>query len=73
MGWLGYTAAEARQAQREGAEILGLCLYPVMDYPGWDDGRHCHCGLIALDEHWQQRTLRTDLVRELELQSRITQ
>ncbi len=72
VGWLGYTAAEARQAQREGAKILGLCLYPVMDYPGWDDGRHCACGLIALDEQWERRTLRTDLVGELQLQNSIT-
>ncbi len=72
VGWLGYIAAEVRQAIREGAQILGICLYPVMDYPGWDDERHCHCGLLAVDDDWSTRTLRTDLAAELRLQSRIT-
>ncbi len=67
-GWLGYVAAEARLAQRLGAEIVGICLYPIMDYPGWDDERHCSCGLIALDPEWRRRELRPELVAELRLQ-----
>lgn len=65
VGWLGYIAAEVRQAQRHGVEMLGVCLYPVMDYPGWDDERHCPCGLIAADVQWNTRTLRTDLAAEV--------
>jgi beta-glucosidase/6-phospho-beta-glucosidase/beta-galactosidase len=69
VGWLAYISGEVRQAQREGADIAGICLYPVMDYPGWDDDRHCHCGLIEIDDEWKQRTLRRDLAAELEGQS----
>ena len=69
VGWLGYVASEVRQAQRDGVEMLGVCLYPVMDYPGWDDERHCHCGLIATDDQWAERTLRADLAAEVQLQS----
>jgi beta-glucosidase/6-phospho-beta-glucosidase/beta-galactosidase len=68
VGWLGYIAAEVRQAMREGVKMVGLCLYPVMDYPGWDDERHCHCGLISVDEAWEARQLRSDLVAEMKLQ-----
>ena len=64
-GWLGYICAEVRQAQRRGAEIIGICIYPAMDYPGWDDDRHCHCGLIQVDDAWNTRQLREDLAREL--------
>ena len=32
--------------------VIGLCLYPIADYPGWDDGRHCRCGLIRLNGDW---------------------
>lgn len=71
VGWLGYVSAEVRQALRLGVPVLGLCVYPVMDYPGWDDGRHCHCGLIALSDDWQRRTLREDLRAELALQEKI--
>lgn len=69
--WLAYICAEVRQAQREGAEIIGICLYPVMDYPGWDDNRHCACGLIEVDAEWQSRSLRLDFVAELSCQQRL--
>ena len=72
VGWLGYVAAEVRQAQRAGVEVLGICIYPVMDYPGWDDDRHCHCGLIEAGQDWKTRSLRGDLALEIGAQSRLT-
>ncbi len=68
VGWLGYIAAEVRQAQRAGVEILGICIYPVMDYPGWDDERHCPCGLLEVAPDWGTRTLRAELAQELQAQ-----
>ncbi len=73
VGWLGYIASEVRQAQRHGVEMLGICLYPVMDYPGWDDERHCPCGLIEVDGDWQRRSLRADLAAELNTQIAATE
>jgi hypothetical protein len=43
--WLRYVGREVRAAQRSGVPVHGICLYPVLDYPGWDDDRHCACGL----------------------------
>ena len=71
VGWLGYVSAEVRQAQRAGVPVLGICLYPVMDYPGWDDERHCHCGLIEVDSDWAGRRLRPELADEIRLQTRL--
>ncbi len=68
-GWLGYVAAEVRQARRLGVPVAGICLYPVMDYPGWDDERHCGCGLIEIAEGWSARRLRQDLMEEVRIQS----
>ena len=70
-GWLGYIAAEVRQARRNGVEVVGVCLYPVMDYPGWDDERHCPCGVIAVDANWIERSLRDDLADEILLQTQL--
>ena len=67
-GWLGMICAEVRQARALGTPICGVCLYPVSDYPGWDDNRHVPCGLIALDRRYEERTLRPDLAAELKLQ-----
>ena len=71
VGWIAYVCAEVRQAMRHGAEIVGICLYPVMDYPGWDDDRHCHCGIIEIDAEWNRRTIREDLAAEIETQANI--
>jgi hypothetical protein len=70
-GWLAYIGTEVRQAQRLGALIVGLCIYPVMDYPGWDDDRHCRCGLIEASLDWSTRKLRNDILPELHLQRRL--
>ncbi len=67
-GWMGYVCAEVREAQRRGVPVLGICVYPVMDYPGWDDSRHCPCGLIAVDAGWGERALRSGLVAEMAAQ-----
>ncbi len=71
VGWLGYVATEVRQARSLGVPVLGNCLYPVMDYPGWDDERHCPCGLIEVAEGWVDRSLRADLADEVRLQERL--
>ena len=44
--WLSYVAAEVRAAIRLGVPVEGICLYPVLNHPGWDDGRDCPNGLI---------------------------
>jgi hypothetical protein len=28
-----------------GIPVLGICLYPICNHPGWVDDRHCHNGL----------------------------
>ena len=71
VGWLGYVSAEVRQARRLGVPVLGVCLYPVMDYCGWDDDRHCRCGLIAVEEDWSGRELRSELVDEVLAQRKL--
>ena len=44
--WLAHVAGEVRAAQRLGVPVSGLCLYPVLDHPGWDDDRQCPNGLL---------------------------
>jgi hypothetical protein len=43
--WLRYIAAEARAAMDHGVPLHGICLYPILNHPGWEDDRHCHNGL----------------------------
>ena len=43
--WLRFVAAEAESAASSGVPLSGLCLYPIVNHPGWEDWRHCHNGL----------------------------
>jgi Glycosyl hydrolase family 1 len=57
--WLRYMASEVGKAAAI-VPFAGFCLYPVIDYPGWADRRHCRCGLIACEPGWSSRCLRAD-------------
>lgn len=40
--WLDDMAGEVAQAMSDGVLLQGLCLYPVVDRPDWDDPQHWH-------------------------------
>lgn len=46
-GWLAMIGAEVAVARRMGIPVEAICLYPVLNHPGWDDDRDCHNGLYA--------------------------
>jgi hypothetical protein len=64
--WVNWIGGEVRRALRLGLPVHGLCLYPVMDYPGWSDQRHCRVGLIKLDERYEQRSVDRELLLAIE-------
>jgi beta-glucosidase/6-phospho-beta-glucosidase/beta-galactosidase len=43
--WLRYICDEVEEALYRGVPVEGICLYPILNYPGWDDERRCHTGL----------------------------
>ncbi|HEX4666876.1 MAG TPA: hypothetical protein VH207_09760 [Chthoniobacterales bacterium] len=69
--WLRYICNEVFAAIAEGVPVEGVCLYPVLNHPGWDDDRHCHNGLIdyAGDEAGRQvyEPLAKEIARQREI------
>ena len=63
--WLNYVGQEVRAATAAGADILGVCLYPVLAYPGWDNNRHCEVGLLETPAGGGERTVFPPLAQEL--------
>ncbi len=47
--WFDYVVHEVDTAMQSGVPIEGLCLYPIVNHPGWDDGRACENGLLSSD------------------------
>ncbi|CAO4164217.1 beta-glucosidase [Methylorubrum extorquens] len=63
--WLHYVCAEVRAAQAQGVPVLGICLYPVLDYPGWENERPCAVGLFSEPDPTGARRLDEPLAAEL--------
>ena len=43
--WATEVISEVEVAMRAGVPVGGICLYPILNHPGWDDDRHCRNGL----------------------------
>jgi hypothetical protein len=66
--WLYYVAQEVAAAREAGANIEAMCLYPVLDYPGWENDRRCEVGLFGVAEPDGERAVYAPLAEELERQ-----
>jgi beta-glucosidase/6-phospho-beta-glucosidase/beta-galactosidase len=66
--WLHYVCAEVRAAQASGVPVEGICLYPILDYPGWDNERPCEVGLFTQPDTDGVRSCNADLAGELRQQ-----
>ena len=40
--WIGEVGEEVRLARARGVPVEGICLYPIIDRPDWDDPTHWH-------------------------------
>jgi len=63
--WLRYICSEVRAAMTSGTLIEGICLYPIVNHPGWEDDRHCHNGLWDYPNDRGEREIYLPLAEEL--------
>ncbi|PPU27987.1 beta-glucosidase [Xanthomonas arboricola] len=64
-GWLAHVGSEVALAMQQGVPMEGICLYPVLDYPGWDNYRHCPTGVFGYADEHGQRPLHDGLAEQL--------
>jgi beta-glucosidase/6-phospho-beta-glucosidase/beta-galactosidase len=69
--WLRYMGNEVAGAPAAGVPVEGLCLYPVLNHPGWDDDRHCHNGMLDYADDSGHREVYAPLARELKRQAEV--
>jgi hypothetical protein len=69
--WLRYVGGEVRRALREGVPVHGICLYPIINHPGWDDDRHCFNGLWDYPDDNGDRERYEPLAEALESEQRL--
>jgi hypothetical protein len=66
--WLHYVSNEVRDAMVRGADVRGICWYPITAYPGWDNSRHAETGLFSTIVADGNRHVDERLLAEFELQ-----
>jgi beta-glucosidase/6-phospho-beta-glucosidase/beta-galactosidase len=66
--WLRYVTGEVEAAVREGVPVEGICLYPILNHPGWDNDRHCPNGLWDYADDQGDRKIYRPLADELKHQ-----
>ena len=69
--WLHYVCDEVRAAMANGARIEAICLYPITDYPGWDNSRACQVGLFGDSDEHGHRRLSEEYLAEVQRQQRL--
>jgi hypothetical protein len=69
--WLAYIAGEVQAAAERGVPMEGICLYPILNHPGWDDERHCHNGLFDYADAGGRREVFRPLANEIFRQEQI--
>jgi hypothetical protein len=64
-GWLRYVGQEAQAAIENGIPLHGICLYPILNHPGWADDRHCHNALWDYPDKEGRRKIYLPLAAEI--------
>ncbi len=67
--WLRYVVDECVRAMEAGVELHGITLYPIVDHPGWADGRHCPNGAWDYADERGEREPHEPLVDEIRRQT----
>lgn len=66
--WLRYVSNQCVAALGQGCELHGVTLYPVVNHPGWLDGRHCANGVWDYADAAGNREAEPRLLEEIRRQ-----
>ena len=69
--WFAYISEEVRRAIEKGIPVQGICLYPILNHPGWEDDRHCFNGLWDYASDSGCRPVYEPLAQEIRKQEKI--
>jgi hypothetical protein len=69
--WLHYVSQEVAAAREVDVPVLGICLYPILDYPGWSNERLCPVGLLGAAGDSTTRPIYQPLAQELQRQQQL--
>jgi hypothetical protein len=71
--WFRYVSNEVWAAMTKGIPMQGICLYPILNHPGWLDDRHCCNALWDYATDSGSREIFEPLAAEIRTQQKILQ
>jgi beta-glucosidase/6-phospho-beta-glucosidase/beta-galactosidase len=63
--WLKYVCEQALDAIEQGVQLEGICLYPIVSFPGWVDDRPSQNGLWGYADAEGNRDIYEPMAQEL--------
>ena len=69
--WFRYVCEQTAIARSTSVDINGICLYPIVNHPGWADDRHCHNGLWDYADDNGHREIFQPLAAEIAYQHKM--
>lgn len=69
--WMAMIGEQVRLALQHGVPVEGICWYPIVNHPGWDNDRHCPNGLWGYPDNHGHRTIHQPLAEEIRRQQRL--
>ncbi|MGA8027863.1 MAG: hypothetical protein WB992_12025 [Bryobacteraceae bacterium] len=63
--WFNYICDQVIQAHICGTPVHGICLYPIINHPGWEDDRYCCNGLFDYADNAGERDVHWPLAHAL--------
>ena len=63
--WVRYVCEEVAAAIESGVPVEGICIYPIVNHPGWVDDRHCYNGLWDYADEQGHREIYEPLEAEI--------
>jgi len=67
--WFRYVCEQVCETRSALLPVNGICLYPIVNHPGWSDDRHCHNGLWDYPDDDGNREICDPFAREIARQS----
>ncbi|HUR96634.1 MAG TPA: hypothetical protein VMZ26_01075 [Pyrinomonadaceae bacterium] len=67
--WFRYVCEQTTLARSTGVDVNGICLYPIVNHPGWADNRHCYNGLWDYADDDGRREIYAPLEAEVRYQN----
>ncbi|MBV8570401.1 MAG: beta-glucosidase [Acidobacteriaceae bacterium] len=66
--WFNLICDEVLTAIDRGLPVHGICLYPILNHPGWEDDRHCYNGLFDYADEAGNRNVHWPLAHAIRKQ-----